>query len=114
MFPKPLGRLRVERLDDLIIADSVKHNQAAVANRRGAVAGADLFFPDDLWPAIWPSSEQPGLGGSAVGTRPEQLRPISRLHPDQAKRQPGDSQQQNTVWLSNTVHVVFVINLNSS
>ena len=83
--PNRLGCLRVERLDDLLVADAVKQNQTAVADGRCAVAGADLFFPKHLRPAAWPSAEQAGLAGGAIGARPKQLRPISRHRLGQAE-----------------------------
>ena len=45
--------------------------------------------------SAWPSAEQSSLGGSAVGARPEQLRPIRRLPLGQAERQTNGGQQDD-------------------
>ena len=90
----PLGSScpRVEGLDDLFIADTVKQNQAIAGHHGSREALADLLPPDRFRSGGGPRARKRRPAVHAISHRPEKLRPVIGGEPH-AGHKDGGSQK---------------------
>ncbi len=94
--PDLLSGLRIERLEDFLVVDTVEQQHASVGDRRAGETFSHHSAPEHLRPIVTPLEVQRRARVQPIAARPEKLRPLlgqsldsSHTHRDRKHKPPG-------------------------
>ena len=83
----------MEAFDDFFWAGAMMEDEAIRADAGGAVAGADLFFPEDGDALGSEGLAEVGLWGSVIAKRAEELGPVGGVGEREEERWEEESEE---------------------